>query len=118
MLVCVSARAAESYDITLTWDAPLKRTDDSALPATEIKNYVIQYTINSTAVKTLTVAADPKTYVLTNATTGLYGFRIAVVDIYGMQSDWSEIYPAALRARPSAPVTKTITWQCKSGCTP
>lgn len=74
--------------ITLTWDTPTQREDNSLLPVTEIQGYVITKQRNSGPVEHRTVTRI-NTVKFEGLPEGVYTFSIATVDSDGFRGDFS-----------------------------
>lgn len=79
---------------------PDTREDRSPLPASEISHYTLEEYLNGTLVNTYRVLSSPFTG-KPLPDQGKITARVAVVDIYGLQSDFTPYVDA--RARPAAP---------------
>lgn len=100
--------------VTLTWIIPTQRTDNSALPVSEIASYEVQQASGTCASNpTFTAIATVKpgsvsTYILQNVTVGTKCWRILAEDVNGLRSDPSNTAELKVLAPPKAGVLSVV----------
>lgn len=100
---------------TASWQAVTKRMDGTALPAAELKGYVLQYQRNSEPMKSMDINSG-LSIKIPNLGPGTYKFALKAVDTDGLSSEFSPDFQVLVGSRPAAPVL-TILLTCDIGCT-
>ncbi len=77
-------------NITLSWNAPVQREDNSTLAANEIKKYTIHYGTTSGQHTEQSIAFEATTYTITGLPVGTYYFVLTTTDTDGRVSAYSE----------------------------
>lgn len=116
LVLAFLAGPALAGSVQLNWTFPMLNTDGSAVPATgagAITSTLVEWgTCNGTAFGTkqggATVAAPALTYTVTNLGPGTYCLRAAVVNSYGVQSDWTAAVTATIAPPKPLPPALTI----------
>ena len=125
------AQVAQAANADLTWTYPTTNVDGSAIPATgagSVASTKIEWgTCEGTAfaVKAgeATVPAPAKAYSVAGLGVGTHCFRAAVVNSFGVQSDWTAAVQKVIAApKPNPPVFTTVNivaydvrWQAGGG---
>ena len=108
---------AQAADAELTWTYPTANTDGSAIPASgagSIASTVLEWgSCSGTAFGTkaggTTAAAPTKAYTVTGLAVGTHCFRAAVVNSYGVQSDWTAaVQKVVAPPKPNPPTFVTV----------
>ena len=86
LLLLLLPCAALADTVTLTWTAPTQREDATALPATEIAGYRVEWWKDGTAQTGFVVPGAVTTYVHSNLTAGRYCYTLQTVDTDGLES--------------------------------
>jgi len=77
---------------TVSWSAPVKRTDGDSLTSREIKAYRIYHTVDQTTYKKVyEVAATSTTIKISSLGKGLHNFALTTVDTANLESKLSTI---------------------------
>lgn len=109
---------ADAANADLTWTYPASNTDETPVPATgpgSIASTLVEWgTCSGTAfgVKAggATVPAPAKAYTVTGLGVGTHCFRAAVVNSYGVQSDWTGAVQKVIAApKPNPPTLVTVS---------
>jgi hypothetical protein len=76
--------------ITIAWDAPIKRTDGSDLPGSEVAGYTVHYGLSSNQYTNSIIVNDSTTFTIGNLSPGTYYFAVKISDSFGYESDFSD----------------------------
>lgn len=89
----ITVNGATTGQATLAWDAPVARTDGTALSMAEIGGYTIRYGTSQTNLSNTVTVADAYTtqHTISNLSAGTYYFAVVAYDTQGRQSTTSNI---------------------------
>jgi hypothetical protein len=120
-----------TVETTVTWTHPATRVNGDALPVVEIDHYVIETVVRDKAETVIVDRGDTATLpstttlesqVLVSPDPVLLSYRIKTVDIYGLESEWSDPATKEEIVGPDSTAIPIkiyieISVACSSGCT-
>ncbi len=95
----ITVNGSASVQATLSWNAPVARTDGTALSMAEIGGYTIRYGTSQSNLSNSVNVADPYTTQRTidNLTSGTYYFAVMAYDTQGNQSQLSGVISTTIQ---------------------
>jgi hypothetical protein len=95
----ITVNGSTTVQATLSWNAPVARTDGTALSMAEIGGYTIHYGTNQTNLSNSVNVADPYTTqgTINNLTPGTYYFAVMAYDTEGNQSQLSGVISTTIQ---------------------
>lgn len=106
------------YKVKVTWGVVTEREDGEPVTADEIHGYQLRYNrINDGAPPIdVEIPGDVTTHEITGLFPGTYDIALAMTDIYGIQSNYTDPVIVPAGSRPKKPGPIRVEWSCESGC--